>query len=71
MTTTLPAWLAAEYVKARTAARDAAAHNAFVRRREGPKAVPCHHSSAVARMCAFGEVLQRLGLPIPAEGETQ
>lgn len=69
MTPDLHAWLAAEYIKARTAAREAAAHNAFVRWREGPKAVPCHHSSAVARMCALGEVLQRLGLPVPAEGD--
>lgn len=65
----LAVWLAAEYIKARTAAREAAAHNASIRRREGSKAVPCFHSSAVARMCAFGEVLQLLDLPVPAEGD--
>lgn len=71
MTADLPAWLATEYVKARTAVREASAHNASIREREGPKAVPCHHSSAVARMCALGEVLQRLDLPVPAEGENR
>ncbi len=74
MTTDLPAWLDAEYVKARTAARTAAVGNAEVRELEGLKAASRRshfHVSAVARMCAFGEVLQLLDLPIPAEGENR
>lgn len=56
-------WLEAEYAKAQQAARDAAAYNRILREREGPKAASRHshpHCSAVARMCALGEVLERL-----------
>jgi hypothetical protein len=57
---TLRDWLRAEYAKAQEAARVARLANGEVRRREGPKAVGCFHVSAVARMVALGEVLERL-----------
>lgn len=60
---TLRPWLEAEYAKAQVAARTARLANANVRHREGPKAVSCFHVSAAARMCALGEVLQRLDNP--------
>jgi hypothetical protein len=70
---TLRAWLEAEYAKAQAAARDAAAHNRGVREREGAKAASrgSHgHCSAVARMCALGEVMALLDNPNP-EGEAR
>lgn len=65
----LRTWIEAEYAKARQAARDAAVHNRNVRQNEGIKAAvrASHpHTSAVARMCALGEVLQRLGWEVPS-----
>lgn len=57
---TLRAWLETEYVKAQQAARDAAVANARSRRSGGRSAAAIFHASATARMCAFGEVLDRL-----------
>lgn len=53
-------WVTAEYAKAQQAARTARLANEDTRDREGPKAVGCFHASAVARMVALGEVLERL-----------
>lgn len=50
----LRAWLQVEYDKAKTAAREA-------KHRGSGRAM--FHASAVARMCALGEVLKRLDNP--------
>jgi hypothetical protein len=62
----LRVWLQAEYAKARTAARAEAVANQTIRQREGHKAVPCFHASAISRMCALGAVLQRLAEEVPS-----
>ncbi len=53
-------WLRAEYRRAWRAAADARGG-----RRGGRNTLDLCHASATARMCALGEVMQRLGVPVP------
>jgi hypothetical protein len=66
----LHVWLVAEYAKAQAAARDARVHNENIRAREGGKAGGAFHVSAIARMVALGQVLERLDEP-PARMQTE
>ncbi len=54
-------WLQAQYRQAWRAAADARGG-----RRGGRNTLDLRHVSATARMCALGEVMLRLGVPVPA-----
>ncbi len=57
------AWLQAQYRQACRAAADARGARWQGWGRNNPNDL--RHVSATARMCALGEVMQRLGVPVP------
>lgn len=57
-------WLQSQYRQAWRAAADARGG-----RRGGRNTLDLRHASAVARMAALGETMERLGVPVPSSAQ--